>query len=174
MGKAITKIILGLIFGFVLLIIVNRIHDYFEEQSYRIEVVGENGKVYESYNEALNNLDFVAAHSFVDKMNENEKRNPHIYSWDVREAYYTVFKKEVSFLLLDNNVDNAKVIYLIREVSNISDCSKNDLCDYVLEMSIFQKNEELCKMVLDEYTNDTYKEEATNKYKQALKDGKFD
>ena len=74
MGKAITKIILGLIFGFVLLIIVNRIHNYFEEQSYRIEVVGENGKVYESYNEALNNLDFVAAHSFVDKMNESEKR----------------------------------------------------------------------------------------------------
>lgn len=179
-SKIIITIFSCLAIGFILFVVVVLGVKRYREVKDRIEVVGENGKKYTSYNDALYDLDFVSAHNFVDKMNESVKKGPLEWKYrpeEVQEAYENVFKKEVSYLMYEmHEIDNVKIIYLIKEVPRVDFCfsSNDDLCDYVLDMSIMLKNEELCKMVLEIYESDENKGEATLKYKQALKEGKFD
>lgn len=174
--KAKALIIISLIFGFVLIYALVVINNYLVDKRNVIEVIGENGKVYDSYNAALYDMDFVAAHNYVDKMKECYPHNSKISANDTQEAYNEVFKKEVSYLMSDNNVvDNEKVIYLLKEVPKVGYYSNNKdiLCDYVLDLSILLKNKDLCNMVLDEYESEENKKDAIKRYKKAEKEGKF-
>lgn len=138
-----------------------------------IEVKGENGKDYDSYHEACNDYDFEAAHKYIDEMEHASKTDRTIGDDDIKEAYLYVFKKEVSYLMTEGDVDDVKILYLIKELP-INSWQVDKCCDFVIDMSIMLKKESLCKDVLELFEYEENKDKAKKKYEDALNDGKFE
>lgn len=138
----------------------------------KIEVVGENGQTYDNYYEPCTNNDFVAAHLFVDKMKVASKKDVTITEKAISDATMYVFQKEATFLLTGVGEDaNKRVLFLVKE---LPDSLNANGCDMLMDLAIMIKDAQLCKDVIELYESEEHKTEANKKYKQALKEGKFD
>ncbi len=137
-----------------------------------IEVVGENGQTYDNYFEPCTNNDFVAAHLFVDKMKVASKKDVTITEKAISDATMYVFQKEATFLLTGVGEDaNKRVLFLVKE---LPDSLNANGCEMLMDLAIMIKDAQLCKDVIELYESEEHKTEANKKYKQALKEGKFD
>lgn len=138
----------------------------------KIEVVGENGQIYDNYYEPCSNNDFVAAHLFLDKMKVASQKDVSITEEAISDATMYVFQKETTFLLTGVGEDaNKRVLFLVKELP--ASLNANG-CDMLMDIAIMIKDAQLCKDIIELYESEEHKTEANKKYKQALKEGKFD
>lgn len=116
-----------------------------------ITVKGENGEKFHSYQAACEALDFTAAHQYVIKMEEALTDGKSIRQGDISEAKDYIFKKEVTYLLLEGG-DNGVVrsLYLIKELPDSVQIKNGS---FVVDLAIMGKNSSLAKDVLGVMTN---------------------
>lgn len=116
-----------------------------------ITVKGENGDKFHSYQAACEANDYEAAHTYVIKMEEASNNDRTITTNDILEAKEYVFKKEVTFLLLEGgNNATTRTLYLIKELPDSIQVKNGSL---VVDLAIMGKNSSLAKDVLGLMTN---------------------
>ena len=112
-----------------------------------ISVKGESGEKFHSYQAACEALDFAAAHQYVIKMEEASDKDRTIEEDDILDAKEYVFKKEVTYLLLDKGEDGEKrALYYLKELpeERIVGCAS-----HLIDLAIMDKNSELAYNALD-------------------------
>lgn len=108
-----------------------------EEEKEIISVIGTDGKVFTSYQEACTTRDFEAAHAFLDKIMNSEVgyNKPFKYSFDKEKAYYEgkkyVLNKEVEFLVSQNSAEaNNRLIFLLNEDASPTPVAEGEILYY--------------------------------------------
>ena len=112
-----------------------------------ISVKGESGEKFKSYQAACEALDFAAAHQYVIKMEEASDMDRTIEEDDILDAKEYVFKKEVTYLLLDKGEDGEKrALYYLKELpeERIVSCTS-----HLIDLAIMDKNSELAYNALE-------------------------
>lgn len=112
-----------------------------------LSVNGEDGTKYKSYQAACEALDFAAAHEYVIKMEEASEKDKTIEEEDISEAKEYVFKKEVTYLLLEKGEDGEKrALYYMKELpeERIVSCAS-----HLIDLAIMDKNSELAYNALE-------------------------
>lgn len=116
-------------------------------------VTGENGQVYESYQECLAAQDFQAAHQFLAKM-KNAVLN--MEEGDDRDkadqvfliAHEDVFKQEALYLMSqDDEAAQKRIIYLLKEEGG-----NNDHVSMLIDLAIENDDEAFVKTLANQYT----------------------
>lgn len=144
-----------------------------------ITVKGENGQTYESYQECCAAQDFMAAHTYLAKM-ENAMGDDGDKEQEYQKARDYVFNAEMLYLTsLGTEEASNRIVYLLAEYqipappvsltakNNYTDDLLKDVnkyiedvarfnkrCDNVLDMAIAQGNMELAKKILYIYKGD--------------------
>lgn len=115
--KTIVKLIWGicLLLFLVFLMHVAHVEGWFSKSSYEVE--GANGSTYESYQDACEDGDFVAAHKYLNWMSKQYEGCLNIYEY--HDACKYVFQKESNFLISKGDEESAKrLIFLLEELEH--------------------------------------------------------
>lgn len=126
-----------------------------------IAVTGQNGVVYESYQEACTAQDFVAAHQFLDRMkaeasmmpngSEKQKQKKHDAEANVEVAKDYITNKEILLLTsLDDETAFDRIVFLLKE-NEFSDFSNDKYCDKVIDLAIDLDKDKLVKKITNIY-----------------------
>lgn len=112
--KTIAKLIFGiclLLFG-VFIFHVAHVDGWFDKSTYEVE--GANGSTYESYQDACEDGDFVAAHKYLNWMAQKYEGTLSVDKY--HDACKYVFQKESNFLISKGDKESAKrLIFLLEE-----------------------------------------------------------
>lgn len=107
-----------------------------------ITVKGENGQVYESYQECCAAQDFAAAHQFLAKI-QNSGKDSEKY----KEAKEYVFKNEALYLMSqDDDTAKKRIIYLLKEEGG-----NNDHVSMLIDLAIENDDEAFVKTLANQY-----------------------
>lgn len=108
-----------------------------------LSVTGENGQVYESYQECCEAQDFVAAHQFLAKL-KNSSNDSEKY----KEAKEYVFKNEALYLMSqDDETAQKRIIYLLKEEGG-----NNDHVSMLIDLAIENDDEAFVRTLANQYT----------------------
>lgn len=111
----------------------------------KITVKGENGNEYESYQECCAAQDFQAAHQFLAKLQNSEKRKG-----DLVEAKDYVFKQEALYLMsLGDDQAKKRIIYLLKEEGG----NLNDRVSMLIDLAIENDDEEFVRTLANQLTS---------------------
>ena len=112
--KTIARLIFGiclLLFG-VFIFHVAHVEGWFNKSTYEVE--GANGSTYESYQDACEDGDFVAAHKYLNCMAQEYEG-----TYEYRNACKYVFQKESNFLISKGDEASAKrLVFLMEELEH--------------------------------------------------------
>ena len=111
-----------------------------------IRVTGQNGAVYESYQEACTAQDFMAAHMYLDRMRaaassmpDNSRKNQELKREAenrIDEAIEYITNKEILLLMsLDDETAYNRITFLLKE-NDFSDSANDSYCETVIDLAI--------------------------------------
>lgn len=126
-----------------------------------IQVTGQNGAVYNSYQEACTAQDFVAAHMFLDRMKaeasmmpgktRREREKKYETEEKIEEAVEYITNKEILLLMsLDDETAFNRITFLIKE-DDLSDFKNDEFCDMVIDLALDMDKPELVKRMTNFY-----------------------